>query len=312
MRKLSRQFRAPSLKFCAAIFLFPFFVASPARPDTIILHDGASYSGQFGGAPGGQITFTGAQGIQYNFPLRDVQSLVFTSTTDIVTLRNGTVYSGNYTGGSPIPFTDTQGVGYQFPVKDVASLVFTRSIPPSAAASGTGKIIPVGSEITIRTNERVDSKDSNTGQLYSATVSEDVSDVSGNIAIPAGTPAKLVVRDITSGGAVHSPELVLDLFSININGKEYRVDTADVDVNSKKGVGANRRTAEFGGGGAAIGALLGGIFGGGKGAGIGAAAGGGGGLLTQIFTRGKQVQVPAESSLTFRLDRTLVLRPHSN
>ena len=90
------------------------------------------------------------------------------------------------------------------------------------------------------------------------------------------------------------------------------MDTADVDVNSKRGVGANRRTAEFGGGGAAIGALLGGIFGGGRGAGIGAAAGGGGGLLSQIFTRGKQVKVPAEASLTFRLDRTLVLRPHSN
>jgi hypothetical protein len=312
MRKLSHKFRAPSLKFCAVIFLFSFFLASPARPDTIILHDGASYAGQFGGASGGQITFTDAQGIQYNFPVRDVQSLVFTATNDIVTLRNGKVYSGNYTGVSPIPFTDTQGVGYQFPVKDVASLVFTRSIPTTAAAAGTGKIIPVGTEITIRTNESVNSKDSNTGQLHSATVSEDVSDVSGNIAIPAGTPAKLVVRDITTGGAVHSPELVLDLFSISINGKEYRVDTADVDVNSKKGVGANRRTAEFGGGGAAIGALLGGIFGGGKGAGIGAAAGGGGGLLTQIFTRGKQVQVPAESSLTFRLDRTLVLRPHSS
>jgi hypothetical protein len=312
MRKLSRKFRAPSLKFCAVIFLFSFFLASPARPDTIILHDGASYAGQFGGAPRGQITFTDTQGIQYNFPLRDVQSLVFTSTNDIVTLRSGKVYTGNYTGVSPIPFTDTQGVGYQFPVKDVASLVFTRSIPPSAAASGTGKIIPIGSEITIRTDEPIDSKDSSTGQLYSATVSEDVSDVSGNIAIPAGTAAKLVVRDISSGGAVHSPELVLDLFSIRVNGKEYRVDTADVDVNSKKGIGANRRTAEFGGGGAAIGALLGGIFGGGRGAGIGAAAGGGGGLLTQIFTRGKQVKVPAEASLTFRLDRTLVLRPHTN
>ena len=34
----------------------------------------ASYAGQFGGAPGGPITFIDAQGIQYNFPLRDVQS----------------------------------------------------------------------------------------------------------------------------------------------------------------------------------------------------------------------------------------------
>ena len=37
--------------------------------------------------------------------------------------------------------------------------------------------------------------------------------------------------------------------------------------------------------------------------------GGGGGLLTQVFTRGKQVKVPAETVMTFRLDHTLVLRP---
>jgi hypothetical protein len=119
------------------------------------------------------------------------------------------------------------------------------------------------------------------------------------------------VRDITTGGSVHSPELVLDLFSITPKGHEYRVVTSDFDVSNKKGVGANRRTAEFGGGGAALGALLGGIFGGGKGAGIGAAAGAGGGVLTQIFTRGKQVKIPSEAAMTFRLDRTLVLRPQT-
>src|SRR5580693_1711398 len=171
MRKLSRQFRARSLKFCAVIFLFSFFLTSPARPDTIILHDGASYAGQFGGAPGGQITFTDAQGIQYNFPIRDVQSLVFTSTIDIVTLRSGKVYSGNYTGVSPIPFMDGQGVGYQFPVKDVASLVFTRTRPsPAPAPAGPAKVIPVGTEITIRTDDTINARDTGTGQLYAATI----------------------------------------------------------------------------------------------------------------------------------------------
>jgi hypothetical protein len=39
------------------------------------------------------------------------------------------------------------------------------------------------------------------------------------------------------------------------------------------------------------------------------AAGAGGGALTQLFTRGKRVKVPAETTMTFRLDRTLVLSP---
>jgi outer membrane lipoprotein SlyB len=172
-------------------------------------------------------------------------------------------------------------------------------------------VIPIGTDITIHTDEPIDSKTSSTGQLYAATVSDDVTDAAGGIAIPAGTLAKLVVRDITTGGAVHTPELVLDLFSITVKGQEYRVVSGDVDVSGRKSVGANKRTAEFGGGGAAIGALLGAAFGGGKGAGIGALAGGGGGVLTQLFTRGKQVKMPAEAMLTFRLDRTLVLRPKS-
>ena len=53
------------------------------------------------------------------------------------------------------------------------------------------------------------------------------------------------------------------------------------------------------------------VFGGGKGAGIATAAGAGAGLLTQFFTRGKQLKVPAETTMRFRLDRTLVLRPKS-
>jgi len=309
MRKLTSKFRAANpilYLFFAGLFL----LVPAARPDTVILHNGASYTGKFDVPVDSTITFTDAQGIQYNFPLRDVQSLVFTSSNDIVTLRSGKVYSGNYTGVSPIPFMDGQGVGYQFPVKDVASLVLTRTRPsPPPAPAGPAKVIPVGTEITIRTDDSINARDTGTGQLYGATISQDVFDAMNNVAIPAGTPAKLVVRDIGTGGAVHSADLVLDLFSISMNGKEYRVDSSDVNINNKRGVGANKRTAEYGGGGAAIGALFGGIFGGGKGAGIGAAAGAGSGLLTQIFTRGKQVQVPAETSLMFRLDQTLVLKP---
>jgi hypothetical protein len=42
---------------------------------------------------------------------------------------------------------------------------------------------------------------------------------------------------------------------------------------------------------------------------LGALAGAGGGALTQLFTRGKQISVPAETTLTFRLERTLVMHP---
>jgi hypothetical protein len=284
--------------------------AAFTRADTVILHDGSSYSGQFTSANNNELTFTDGQGVQYRFPVNDVQSLVFTASTDIITLRSGKVYSGKFTGTAPITFTDFQGIQYQFPLHDIESIVFTRSTPSAAsmASNMVTKIIPEGSDIAIHTDEDIDSQNANTGQLFNATVTEDIFDASGGVAIPRGSRAKLVIRNITTGGAVHTPELALDLFSVILDGKEFRVDTSDVIETGRHGVGANTRTAAFGGGGAAIGALLGGIFGGGRGAGIGAAAGAGGGLLTQLFTRGKQVKVSSDTILRFRLERTLVLR----
>lgn len=289
-------------------------IAVPSFADTVILHDGNSYVGTFTGTRNGEITFTGTQGIEYKFPLADVQSLVFTGDTQTVTLRNGQSYTGHYTGVTPLPFNGSDGVQYQFPVKDVSAIVFSANHPtPSPtqpqAPAPQSVIVPVGTEITIHTNERIDSGASRSGQLFGATVSQDVFSSQGNVAIPAGSPAQLVVLNMNRGGFAGSPELALDLFGVRVNGREYRVDTSDLEVSNKKGFGANRRTAEFLGGGAGLGALLGGIFGGGEGAGIGAAAGAGAGFLTQVFTRGKVVKVPAESTLTFRLDRTLVLRP---
>jgi outer membrane lipoprotein SlyB len=70
-------------------------------------------------------------------------------------------------------------------------------------------------------------------------------------------------------------------------------------------VGANERTAKYVGGGALFGTLLGALAGGGKGAAIGAAAGGAAGAGAQTVTRGKSVNVPSETVLTFRLDEPL-------
>jgi hypothetical protein len=298
-------------RVCAGcLFLAVLALSAAACADTVVTRNGTSYSGEFLGAKNGTITFTDSSGVGYTFPLRDVQSLVFTATNDTVTLRNGTVYSGKYTGTDPLAFKDNLGILYQFPHNDVESLVLssaevakTQPPPPKDA-----KVIPTGTEIHIRTNENIDSADAHPGQLFSAEVTETVNDLSGGIAIPAHSPAKLVILSESSGGA-GSPNLVLDLDSVTIGGRVHRVYTSELKESNERGFGRNRRTAEMLGGGAAIGGLLGAILGGGKGAAIGAGAGTGGGFLTQIFTRGKQVKVPAETILQFELDRPLVLQP---
>ncbi len=63
------------------------------------------------------------------------------------------------------------------------------------------------------------------------------------------------------------------------------------------------------GGGTALGAIIGGIAGGGKGAAIGAVAGGGAGVGGAAFTGNKEIVLPAESALSFRLKSPLEVRP---
>jgi hypothetical protein len=64
------------------IAVLSLFLALASRADTIITHEGSSYSGQFLGAKASTIGFTDTSGIGYTFPVREVQSLVFTSAND--------------------------------------------------------------------------------------------------------------------------------------------------------------------------------------------------------------------------------------
>ena len=66
------------------------------------------------------------------------------------------------------------------------------------------------------------------------------------------------------------------------------------------------------GGGALLGTLVGAIAGGSKGAAVGAAVGAAGGATAQVLTRGKEVRVPAETILSFRLNQPLRLQGYSS
>jgi outer membrane lipoprotein SlyB len=97
------------------------------------------------------------------------------------------------------------------------------------------------------------------------------------------------------------------LQSVKVGERRYTVSTQDLGQKGEGSLGANRKTAEMVGGGAALGTLIGAIAGHGKGAAIGAAAGAAAGAGAQVLTRGKTVKVPAESTLRFKLDKPLHL-----
>jgi hypothetical protein len=180
------------------------------------------------------------------------------------------------------------------------------SAPPVRAVTTRTYELPAGSEVSVRTNEAIDSATAGEGQSFDAQVTRDAKDVDGDIVIPRNATARIVIKSASRGGKFRgASDLVLDLQSVSVNGRTYTIDTADITQKGKSGVGANKRTAEYTGGGAALGAIIGAIAGGGKGAAIGAGAGAGAGALTQILTKGGSIKVPVESVLTFRLDQPL-------
>ena len=126
--------------------------------------------------------------------------------------------------------------------------------------------------------------------------------------IPESSSAQLMIRNVSSGGVTGSPEMVLDVHSLTVHGRKYLVSTTDLEEDSDRGIGTNKRTAATVGGGAAIGTIIGAIAGGGKGAAIGGLVGAAGGAATQVLTKGHDVKVPAETLLRFRLDEPVTLR----
>ena len=179
----------------------------------------------------------------------------------------------------------------------VCSVVMCLSL--SAVAQ---RVIPSGTSIHVRTDEAIQATAANQGRTFPATVSQDVSDSSGQVLVPRGSRATLLVAQGSNPN-----EVALDLKSVNVNGRTYAIESSGVSQTGKEGVGKNKRTAEMVGGGAVLGTLLGAIAGGGKGAVIGAVAGAAAGGTAQVLTKGKEVKVPAETVLNFQLDQAVRL-----
>jgi hypothetical protein len=170
------------------------------------------------------------------------------------------------------------------------------SARPIAVAQGTA--------LDVVLNQTISSGDTRSGDSFEATLAAPIV-IDGRTAIPQDAVVRGHVVDAQGSGRLKGvAQLDLTLDSLQANGTNYDLQTSHV---TRTGENHSKRNGELIGGGAGLGALIGGIAGGGKGALIGGAAGAGAGTGTAAYTGKKDIRIPAETHLLFRLSRPLTI-----
>jgi len=164
--------------------------------------------------------------------------------------------------------------------------------PPIELAAGTKLTVTLDQDISTKTNS--------SGDSFATSLAEPVT-VDGKQALAAGTKAHGTITQAQAAGHLKGGAiLALTLDSITVNGTKYSIETTQFE---EAGKGRGKRTAVGGGGAAAFGAIVGALAGGGKGAAIGALAGGGAGTAGAAYTGKRDISLPAETRLHFKLSK---------
>ena len=179
----------------------------------------------------------------------------------------------------------------------------TSAAGPPAAVKVT---IQAGTSLAIRVDQRISVKTSHPGDTFTGEVAEPIVDPNGKAIVPKGTQVSGVVDAANKRGHFKGASILeLRLTSMTLDGTPYHLRTADL-MEHKKGKG--KRSAAMIGGGAGLGMLIGGIASGGTGMLIGGLAGGGAGAAGAGLTGNRDLDIPAETVVHFKLAEDLVVQ----
>jgi hypothetical protein len=233
---------------------------------------------------------------------------------------NGPVVSTYQSGQTPQASQPLQSDGSAPPPPSGAGYGAAGPAPTAAPANGAPNgptvtpmqpaniEVPRGTTLAIRINQHISVKTSRPGDQFTGEVVRDViPDGSNQVAIPHGTPVNGVIDEAHRRGHFKGRSVLeLRLTSMELNGQRYNLDTRD-NVRTKKGKG--KRSAAFIGGGTGLGMLVGGVATGGVGLVVGGLVGGGAGTALGGLTGNRDIEIPAESVMDFRLADDLAVQP---
>jgi hypothetical protein len=167
--------------------------------------------------------------------------------------------------------------------------------------------VPAGTNLTVRINQHISVKTNRAGDQFDGEIAEPVLGDNNTVVIPKGAPVSGIIEAAHKRGHFKGASILqLRLTTLSLNGTPYRLDTRDL-TRTKKGKG--KRSAAFIGGGTGLGMLVGGVATGGVGLLVGGLAGAGAGTAVGGLTGNRDIELPAESIVHFKLSNDLVVRP---
>jgi hypothetical protein len=195
--------------------------------------------------------------------------------------------------------------GASFTLKETPTPAPTPSDTPTPTPTPP-VVLPSGTALSIRTTGPLSTDKSQAKQAFEASLAKPLL-FGHEVVAPVGSPVKGVILSSEQAGRIKGEGgITLQITSLTIKGQSYRIASNTV-VQTAKGRG--KRTAVMAGGGTGVGALIGGLAGGGKGAVIGAVTGAAAGTAGGAMTGERDVVIPAETVLNFKLTAPLTIAP---
>lgn len=166
-------------------------------------------------------------------------------------------------------------------------------------------LLSAGTRIAMRLGQSLDTRRDRPGARFVGHVSMAVVH-NGEVVLPRGAVCHGHLEESRPSGRLKGRAIIrLSLDSVDLNGRNYTIDTTDPAFVSK---GHKKRNLVLIGGGAGTGASIGAIAGGGVGAAIGAGVGAAAGTVTAIATGKRNLHLAPETRLTFRLREPIRVR----
>lgn len=190
----------------------------------------------------------------------------------------------------------------------IAGAPLPKVTPPvvSAVPQPVKVTVAEGTTLTIRIDQHIGVKSSRSGDTFTGELVAPILAEDNRVLLPKGALVDGVVDVAHRRGHFKGRSLLeLRLTSLTMDGTRYPISTQDLSAGKK---GKGKRTAALIGGGAGLGMLVGGLASGGVGMAVGGLVGGGAGTAVAGLTGNRDIDIPAESVVRFKLSDDLVVQ----